>query len=167
MAALRCPGRLARPDADAWGVAVCGKGDACRAQTVRAHSRENGPAGWTTHDPLRFAQLQGSSPLRWPTAHSHDLACRAACASLERREPVAIAVGLSPLPRLGRSWTSTPAPFTFRPESDDSLQGRQPISIGRAGVAFCWGGLFPSVSFVLITTPAGSRELSSSLDRAR
>jgi hypothetical protein len=32
-------------------------------------------------------------------------------------------------------------------------------------VAVCGSGLFPSVSFVLITTPAGSRELSNSLDR--
>jgi hypothetical protein len=62
-------------------------------------------------------------------------------ATLERREPVAIAVGLPPLPRLGRSWgASTPAPLTFRPESDDSPQGRQPISILLADVAICWKG---------------------------
>jgi hypothetical protein len=30
-------------------------------------------------DPLKPAQLQGSSSLRWPTAHSHNLTRRAAC----------------------------------------------------------------------------------------
>jgi hypothetical protein len=41
-------------------VVFCGEGDASRGQTVRAHSRENGPAERATHDPLRPAQLQGS-----------------------------------------------------------------------------------------------------------
>jgi hypothetical protein len=48
-------------------------------------------------------------------------------ATLERREPVASAVGLPPLPRLGRGW-GRPAPglpVTFTPESDDPGRGRQ------------------------------------------
>jgi Integrase core domain len=38
-----------------------------------AHSRENGPAEWANHDPLKPAQLQGSSACERPVAHSHDV----------------------------------------------------------------------------------------------
>jgi hypothetical protein len=51
---------------------VCGNCDASGTRAARAHSRRNGPAEWATDDPLKPAQLQGSSSLRSPTAHSHD-----------------------------------------------------------------------------------------------